>query len=69
MLIRKPLNQNNNSNPSVKKNVSLIGDFIMKYQRRDGFSSQDKDIKIVTHPGSSLLILPLSQIKISAKHL
>ena len=41
----------------------------MKYQRRDGFSSQDKDIKIVTHPGSSLLILPLSQIKISAKHL
>ena len=29
MLIRKPLTQNNNSTPSVKKNVSLIGDFVI----------------------------------------
>ena len=33
--------------------MSVIGNSMIKYLRRDDLSSQDKDIKIVTHPGST----------------
>lgn len=49
---RKTLIHDNNRTPSAKKNVVVIRDSMTKYLRLEDLSSQDKNIKIVTHLGS-----------------
>ena len=44
----------NNRTPSGKKNLAVIGDSMTKYLRLEDVSSQDKNIKIATDPGSTI---------------
>ena len=49
----KPITHDNNRTPLLQKNVAVIGNSMIKHLRCEDLSSQSKNIKIVTHPGST----------------
>ena len=42
-----------NKRNSSKKKVTVIGDWMIKYLRRENFSSNNYEVKIAAHPGST----------------
>ena len=45
------------SNVDSKTKIMVVGDSLVKYLRREEFSSKKKSVKGVTHPGSKYLII------------
>ena len=42
-----------NKRNSLKKKVTVIGDSMIKYLRRENLSSKNYEVKIAAHPGST----------------
>ena len=42
-----------NKKKSVKKKVTIIGDLMIKYLRREDLSSKIYEVKVAAHPGST----------------
>ena len=54
------------SNVDSKTKIMVIGDSLVKYLRREEFSSKKKTVKVIAHPGSATENM-LDYIKLTAR--